>query len=221
MRTKWMKRVFLMVALAALANLAAHAQTDVSASLYGAFTGTSSGNDTIQSSSNAAGGMLAIRHIAKPWLGYEGTYSINRANQNYSLIAVPPCPTGGCTIPSGVISADAHEVTGDYVVSLKLKPTSIRPFALAGGGLLRIVPTSGLTSCSSLNPLCISTSTSSATKPVFVYGAGMDWRLVPHIGLRLQYRGNLYKAPNLTTYYAPTNALLHTAQPMIGVYFRF
>ena len=66
-----------------------------------------------------------------------------------------------------------------------------------------------------------SASTSSATKPAFVYGAGLDWGLLPHIGLRLQYRGNLYNAPDLTTLYSSTGAFLHTAEPMVGAYFRF
>jgi opacity protein-like surface antigen len=62
--------------------------------------------------------------------------------------------------------------------------------------------------------------TTSDTKPVFVYGAGLDWGLLPHLGVRLQYRGNLYKAPDLTTLYTSTDAFTHTAEPMIGVYFR-
>jgi len=62
--------------------------------------------------------------------------------------------------------------------------------------------------------------TASNTKPMFVYGTGLDWGLLPHLGLRLQYRGNLYKAPDLTTVYTSTGAFTHTAEPMLGVYFR-
>ena len=61
----------------------------------------------------------------------------------------------------------------------------------------------------------------SVTKPVFVYGAGLDWGLVPHLGLRFQYRGNLYKAPDLTTVYTSTGAFMHSSEPTLGVYFRF
>jgi opacity protein-like surface antigen len=90
-----------------------------------------------------------------------------------------------------------------------LKIANLRPFALAGGGILFDAPVSG------------QASTSSTTKPVFVYGGGLDWGLLPHIGLRLQYRGNLYKAPNLTTLFASTKTFTHTAEPMIGAYFSF
>ena len=173
MQTQWMQRAVLGAGLAALASATAYAQTDVAVSLYGAFTGTTKGNNTIQSPSNAAGGLLEVRHISHPWFGYEGTYAYNRANQNYSFSALPlACPTGGCSFTSGVISANAHEVTGDYIASLKLKPTSFRPFALAGGGLLLNVPSSGQTYCSPLITACTTIPTSNTTKPVFVYGAG-------------------------------------------------
>jgi opacity protein-like surface antigen len=120
-----------------------------------------------------------------------------------------------------VISANAHEVTGDYIASLKLKPTSFRPFALVGEGLLLNVPSSGQTYCSPLITACTTVPTSNTTKPVFVYGGGVDWTLLPHIGLRLQYRGNLYKAPDLTKLFTSTNTFTHTAEPMIGAFFRF
>ncbi len=93
------------------------------------------------------------------------------------------------------------------MVSVKL--ANLRPFALAGVGLLLNEPVSG------------QSNTQSATKPVFVYGAGLDWGLVPHLGLRFQYRGNLYKAPDLTTVYTSTGAFMHSSEPMLGVYFRF
>ncbi|HEY1255395.1 MAG TPA: outer membrane beta-barrel protein [Terracidiphilus sp.] len=230
MQMRWMHRVFLLIGAAALASAAACAQTDIAGSVYGAFSGATSGNNTVQSPSNAAGALLEVRHISHPWLGYEGTYSYNRANQNYSYSFVPlsaACPSSGCSFPSGVVSANAHEVTGDYVASLKL--ANLRPFALAGGGILLDVPSSGQETAvtSPCNNLCnvigITTttiSTTTSTKPVFVYGAGVDWGLLPHIGLRLQYRGNLYKAPDLTTVFTSTGAFTHTAEPMIGIYFR-
>jgi len=207
MQGKWMQRAFLVVGVTVLTGAAAYAQTDVAASLYGAFTGTTTGNNVIQSPSNAAGGLIEVRHISHPWLGYEGTYAFNRANQAYSLGAIPVvCPTGGCGITTASVSANAHEVTGDWVASLKVR--SFRPFALAGVGILFDAPTGG------------QAVTSTTTKPVFVYGGGLDWGFLPHIGLRFQYRGNLYKAPDLTTLFTSTGAFTHTAEPMIGVYFR-
>jgi hypothetical protein len=116
-------------------------------------------------------------------------------------------------------------VTGDWVVSLKA--ANLRPFALAGGGLLLNMPSGGTvttTTCGTVNPLCSQTTTVAATSTsaagVFVYGAGLDWELLPHLGLRLQYRGNLYKAPAIANAFSSTNAFTHTAEPVIGIYFR-
>jgi opacity protein-like surface antigen len=222
MQAKWMQTAFLSVGLAALSCAAAGAQTDVALSIYGAFTGTTTANGVTQSPSNAAGGLLEVRHIVHPWMGFEGTYAFNRANQAYSGQSTP-CPGIGCTvvgIQAAAVSANAHEVTGDWVASLKVG--NLRPFALAGGGILFDAPSGQIhqsgavtVACGGTNPSC----TNNTTKPVFVYGGGVDWGLLPHLGLRLQYRGNLYKAPNITTLFN-ANAFTHTAEPMIGVYFR-
>jgi hypothetical protein len=182
-------------------------QTDVSLSIYGAFSGTTTGDGIRQSPSNAAGGIVEVRHVSNPIFGFEGTYSFNRANQVYSPQAFA-CPVGvvPCSPIPAAVSADAHELTGDWVPSVKL--ANLRPFGLVGAGILFNQPASG------------QTATTSSNKPVFVYGAGLDWGLLPHIGLRFQYRGNLYKAPDLTTLYGSSGAFTHTAEPMIGVYLR-
>jgi opacity protein-like surface antigen len=190
---------------AAAVSTAAHAQTDIAVSLYGAFSGATTGNGIEESPSNAAGGLFELRHISNPLIGYEATYSVNRANQVYSLTGRPPCVSTGC--PVAAVSANAHEITGDWLVSLHI--ANIRPFALAGAGLLLNQPSSG------------QADTTNSNKPVFVYGAGIDWRLLPHIGLRLQYRGDVYKAPDVATAFSSTGAFAHTAEPMLGAYFRF
>jgi len=209
MRMKILNRTFLLMGLCVVLSAAARAETDVAGSLYGAFTGTTTSNGVSQSPSNAAGGLLELRHIRKTYIGYEATYSYNRGNESF-LKEVTVCPGGtivSCGAPTvASVRANAHEVTADWLASLRI--LSARPFALAGGGLLFDVPESG------------QANTSTATKGVFVYGAGADWGLLPHIGLRLQYRGNLYQAPNLSKLFTNGNTFTHTAEPMIGVYFR-
>ncbi len=182
------------------------AQTSVALSLYGAFSGATTGNGVQESPSNSAGGIVELRHITNPLVGWDINYSYNRANQRYTSTVLPPCPTSGCTTAAAV-SADAHEVTGDWLVSFHV--SSFRPFALAGVGVLFNEPASG------------QSNTTSSDKPVFVYGAGLDWLLVPHLGLRFQYRGNVDKAADVTTAFSSTGAFTHTAEPMIGAYFSF
>ncbi len=218
-------------ALAVSGGALAAAQTTVAASLYGAFNQSTTGNGAVQSPANAAGALLELRRISSPLFGYEVTYAYNRANQGLASASfvspVAGCPTSGCTasFSTAAISSNAHEVTGDWVISAKI--ANLRPFVLAGGGLLLDVPAGGTvtnTTCLPLSPSCAQTTTAAATRTstqgVFVYGGGLDWGLLPHIGLRLQYRGNLYRAPALANAFSSTGAFTHTAEPAIGVYFR-
>jgi len=232
--TQSLIRIFLVAGLAAMAGVVTQAQTSIAASLYGAFNeSTSTGvNNAVQSPSNAAGVTFELRHIHNPLIGYEAAYSYNRANQTYSSSSYAVC--GVCSAGQSwtPVSANAHEVTGAWVASLKAG--ALRPFALAGGGVLFDVPSSGqattttlVTECGGGNPECIpgtvtsnTVPTSTSTKGVFVYGAGLDWGLLPHIGLRLQYRGNVYKAAALSSAFTSINAFTQTAEPVIGIYFR-
>ncbi len=219
-------RIPLLLLLVLLLTLPARAasQTDAALSIFGTFTNSTTGNYTYQRQANAAGAMIELRHIVHPWMGFEATYSFNRANQNYVNTYGCPSniPPSNCA-PSATASANAHEFTGDWVVSFKA--LNLRPFALAGAGLLVDVPTGGYSTfsmSSSFGPPTIPLfTTSNAFKPVFVYGAGFDWGLLPHIGLRFQYRGNVSKAAQLTNALASSRAFMNTAEPMIGAYFRF
>ncbi len=197
------------ILFAAAACIAARAQTDVALSVYGAFSGTTNGSSVQESPSNSAGGMIEVRHIRNPLFGYEATYSFNRANQVYTYTGLEVCPAPGpCgPIPPVAVSANAHEITGDWVISAHAG--KYRPFALAGVGLLLTEPISG------------QSYTQSSTTAVYVYGGGLDWGVLPHLGLRFQYRGNVYRAPDIITEFGSVDTFKHTAEPMIGAYFRF
>ncbi|MGA7352212.1 MAG: outer membrane beta-barrel protein [Acidobacteriaceae bacterium] len=217
---------FLAVALIfAVSPSFAPAQTSIALNAYGAFTGTTTGNGVQQSPSNQVGGLFQLRHTANPVLGFEATYSFNRADQTYSSTILPPT----CGIPCGPyiesvhVPANAHEITADWVPSVHI--ANIRPFGILGVGVLLNVPsgnqtettTNGMGSTTTTNS---SSGASTSAKAVYVYGAGLDWGLIPHIGLRVQYRGNLYQAPDISKLYSSTDAFTHTAEPMIGIYFR-
>lgn len=202
-----MKRVqkgVLFFGLAMFVTTTACAQTDVAFSLLGAFSESSTGNGTAQFPSVHAGGLIQLRHISNPLVGYEATYSYNRANQVYTAV-----PSDNNPIPQQAqpVSANASEITGDWVVSLRL--LNVKPFALGGVGAIFTRPVSD------------QSFTSSSTSVVYVYGAGLDVGLIPHFGLRLQYRGNVNKAPDLSTVFSSTDKFIHTAEPMAGLYLRF
>lgn len=212
-----MKRILASIIIfgaAAFGCMGAEAQPDIAASVYGTFSGTTTGNQVVQSPSNAAGVLFEVREIRNPLVGFEATYAYNRADQTYTSLIAPFCPASGttCTGPIAIVPNNAHEITGDWIASVKIG--SLRPFALAGGGLLLNEPSGGAPNTTSVG------STMSATKGVFVYGGGIDWALAPHIGLRFQYRGNVYSAPALTTVFTSSGAFIHTAEPVVGIYFK-
>jgi opacity protein-like surface antigen len=192
----------LALGLAILCSAAARAQTSLGLSVLGAFGQSTSGNGTEQFPSVHAGALVQLRHISNPLVGYEATYSYNRANQVYAS-----SPSNANQQAPVAVSANAYQVTGDWVVSVRL--LNVRPFALGGAGVLIDVPVSD------------QELTRTSTKVVYVYGAGLDIGLIPHFGARLQYRGNLSKAPDLTEVFTSTDRFMHTAEPMAGLYMRF
>lgn len=233
------KKALITALMVVCGTVVAQAQTTVAASAYGAFrSSTNAGSrsfSTAESPSNAAGFLLAVRHIWNPLMGVEVTYSYSRADEAYAnTIVNPPCPGNGgmncgdIVTNMAAVPANEHEITGDWVFSFKL--ANLRPFALAGGGILFDIPVPGNVTetssvCAETHALCSLTTESiptwSRTKGVLVYGAGLDWALLPHIGLRFQYRGNVYKTAGLMDAFMSTDKFKQDAEPMIGVYYRF
>jgi hypothetical protein len=201
----WMQGAFVVAVGAAVCGAAAKAQTDVALSGLRTFTSSSSGFGTQQTPSNSEGGLLEVRHIVNPLVGYEFAYSLDLANQSYAP------ETGACSPVCGQlplkISGKANQFGVNWLVSLK--SGSLRPFALGGIGLRITVPGS--------SPYSVNT----VVRPAFVYGGGVDWGFLPHFGLRLQVRGNMTKAPNLSDIYTSTTKYTQIYEPMGGVFYRF
>jgi len=228
MKRKWMYPACLLAGVAAWNGAIAHAQkqTDIAASVDGAFSGSSLVGT--QQATQSVGGLLEVRHIFNPLLGFEAAYSYNRAEQVYTDTTInPPCPispNGGvvnCSIPPMFISANTQAITGDWVGSRKMR--HFRPFALVGGGVVFVAPSSGQAYTSySVNGQYVNNSsyTNSTTEFLFVFGIGLDWEFAAHFGVRLQDRANINKSPQLGGS-GLTNDLTYTQEPALGVYYRF
>jgi hypothetical protein len=203
---KWMQSAIVMVVAVVLSGAMAHAQTDVALSGFATFTSSTSGFGTQQTPHNSAGGLLEIRHIFNPLVGVEFAYSFNPANQSYAP------KTGACGFVCGqpplTVSGAASQVGANWIASVK--KGNVRPFVLGGAGFLITLPLG-------TSPYTINT----VVRPVFVYGGGLDWSFSPHLGLRLQVRGNMSKAPNLSNLYPSTTQYTQIYEPMGGVYYRF
>ena len=185
----------------------ARAQTTVAVSALGSIR-SDSGNDVIrQVPANSAGFMLELRHISDPLVGYDLSYSFRGADQLYEYRG-PACVGSACPPTAQPVNTDAHQLALNWIVSLPI--SNVRVFALAGGGFERFEPTSSQAA-----------PTHGQTRGLFDYGAGLDWGLLPHLGLRLQVRGNVYKAPALADAFSSTGKFTHDLEPMAGAYFRF
>lgn len=219
--TQWNRIIFIAIILAELCGARLLAQTgkqtqaeigDIGVSFFGALNGTVTSNNTLQQNpGDSLGGMLELRIIHSPLLGFEGTYSFTRPSDS-ALI----CPIGTPVGPQGAqqpcpiltpFSTNTQEFAGDWIFSRRLG--HFMPFALAGlGGVFTGNPQN-------------SAYTQSSANLAYVYGVGADWRVLPRVGLRFQYRGNLYKLPNISREFPSTNAFMHSAEPMIGAYYHF
>lgn len=228
MRMKWMLTTLIFVGIAALTGAAAQDQAGAPASgqtptaasqrassgsrqtdfglsgLYALTSGTS-GLGTKQTPSNGAGGLVELRQIIKPLMGYDFAVTYNQAPQAY---APNPGACGlACNNPAVSLGGRAVGVTLAYVASRQFG--SVRPFALAGVGFFIAIPDS--------TPLGNNTSIRGA----YVYGGGVDWSTKGHLGVRLQCRANLYKAPNTSLIYPATGMFTQSIEPMGGVFWRF
>lgn len=216
---KWMLTTCILAGMAAITGAAAHgqagparpaavqsdSQTDIGLSGYATFTSSSTGMGLKQTPTNSYGGMIEVRHIAKPLLGYEMTFSFNPNDQKYAPIAGSCGLT--CQNPVTSITNKAMEFTVDYVASKRIG--NLRPFVVGGLGFYISVPGD--------TPFGNNTS----IRGVYVAGGGADFDLSSHFGVRGQIRDNFYKAPNISSIYPATGVFTSSLEPMGGVYYRF
>jgi opacity protein-like surface antigen len=107
------------------------------------------------------------------------------------------------------------EYSGAYVFS-PFHFEKLEPFVLAGGGALRFDPGNQLIN-GNASPFGATLQTSMA----FLYGGGVDYRVWKRIGLRVQYRGLIYKEPTFHVTQFFTGARGHMAEPSVGIVFNF
>jgi len=217
----WMQGAFVVVVAAALYGATAQAQTDVALSGYRTFTSSSSSTSTSsngfvthQTPADSEGGLFEWRHIVKPLVGFEFEVTSNLANQTYDNpnATLPNCyPAGPTGTPPTCqplkVSGEATQFGGVWVLSKKIG--NVRPFVVGGAGFIVTVPGSS------------AYSVNTVMRPDFIYGGGLDWSFNRHFGLRLQVRGNMSKAPNLSDIFNSTTKYTQIYEPMGGIFYRF
>jgi len=212
----WMQGAFVVAVAAGLSGVTAHAQTDVALSGFRTMTSNSSGGGTQQTPHDSEGGIVELRHIVNPLVGFEGAVSFNPDNQSYA-------PEAGacelvCGLPPQEVSGKLTEFTLDWVVSVKTG--KLRPFALGGVGFAFTVPGRNPTVTTPNGPVS-GYSVTTVVRPVFVYGGGLDYSFTKRLGLRVQFRGNMTKAPDLSDLFTSTTKYTQIYEPMGGIFYRF
>jgi len=202
-------------------------KTDVNINIYGAIPSSANGtaiNSTtgapipgappvVQTADPSLGFRIGVRHIFSPIFGLEMNFGYNRANQHFT--GVPSISNG-----VGVVYSHAKPFTIDYVVSVPHTFFGVRPFALAGAGLISY----NISSYTATPPGVPSLPVRAEKVPVFEYGIGADFHpgiLPPFMALRLQYRGLVGHAPDYRLPYLATNNLINIAEPQAGLVFKF
>ncbi len=167
-----------------------------------------SDNIAIPHHATESGGFLfGYRVHLNSWLAVQGDYGYTRNTQKYFD------PVFGETD----IQANVHQLTGEAVFTA---PThgKIRPYGMAGIGGLFFRPTN------SINNSFVGVGNNTGnnqTKAAFVYGGGLDFDLSPHVALRAEYRGYVYKIPDFQIPGLASDNFTHMAQPSVGLVWRF
>lgn len=200
------RRISIAVASLVILISAAAAQNgpaDVTVSGTGLFTKDASGNTIVQKATSAGGFLGSFRYGFSRHSALELNYGYSRNSQYYGD------PLFGTFAGQ---QANVHEFTGAYVLNFN-RDQRLDPFVLAGGGALLFSPVN--------NSNNFVFGSDSQVKGTFLYGAGVNYRLFGGVGLRLQYRGLVYKAPDFGLGVLSTGSWTHTAEPSVGLMFRF
>ncbi len=212
-----LSRKLLFAASLAFLTAAASAQTKLSRQLgyvdfgvqgIGEFTRSVSGPVTIpatnqgtivtQDASNTAGALVTIRYSPRPYLGAEFNGSYARFTENFSYLPYQ-------------IQTQFNEFTFGYLVIPPYTIFGLKPYASAGGGIIRFAPTAG--GGNGAQP---------QGRPGFYYNLGVQKDLSPdRFGVRLGFRQVFYTAPDFYANYLTINKRTATSEPLIGFYLKF
>src|SRR5215831_6346596 len=197
-------RLLAIVATVAVFGTSGFAQVEqpsqISIQGTGLLTKGTDGNGSKYDTTNSGGFLLGYSYQFNSWAGVEGNYGYTRNTHNFFAQS-----------GTSSLQADVHEITGSFVAHLPSRIHGVRPYALAGGGAVVFDPTTKY----------FVTGSQSQTRGAFVYGAGVNFDVARNFGIRAEYRGLVYKAPDFKIDGLNIDSVIHLAQPSVGFFFRF
>jgi len=188
-----------MLALLTLPALAQGGKSEVSANFTGDFQKQATGLGVTDSPSYSGGLLVNYRYHFNRWSAIEANYGYTRFSQFYSS--------------GSVTQANVNEASLAYQFAFGVpNEARLHPFAEAGTGALFF--SSPIASGSNAGGLAQS-------RPAFLYGGGVTYKMLGQLAVQLGYRGLIYKAPDFTVPSQLTNATSHMAEPYVGLTYRF
>jgi opacity protein-like surface antigen len=135
------------------------------------------------------------------WVGVGAGYGLARYSHHYSG------DFGEMSIQSRL-----REISTDFTLHIPIHINRIHPYAVAGAGLIRFSPASNVNNAA---------GASAENRYALIYAGGADFEISKRIGVRAEYGGDRYRVPDFQLAQLNMNALTHTNEPSIGVYFKF
>jgi opacity protein-like surface antigen len=183
--------------------LAQESRSEFSLQGTGFFTKATSGTNTSYSATQTGGFLATYRYHLHRGLSAEVVYGFDRNTQKFNY--------SNATFR---IQSNNHQATAGLVQALpSFGKARFSPYVLAGGGAFVFSP-AGTQSNTLLGA-------QTQAKAAFVYGGGLNYALAKRVSLRFEYRGLLYSAPDFGFGGLKTNSVTHSAQPSVGLSFRF
>jgi hypothetical protein len=184
--------------------LAQDGRFDVSLNFAGKLPRQTSGNGVVQSPTSSGGflGTVGFRISSKvsAAFNFERTYNTEKYQAGGLFYQIP---------------GDMREFSGTLLYH-PFRHGRWEPFLLGGAGIIAFGPQEVF-----IDGVSTPAGAVRQKLPTVIYGAGTDYRIIPHLALRLQYRGLLYQPPDFKVRNLFSGGLAHTAEPTIGFVFNF
>ena len=175
---------------------------DVAIAGFAQDTNRTIGNNIRNGTTTSGGGMVSFRQSPRWWAGYEVNYGYTKFTDAYY----------------NNIYRVKHN-TNELTVAYLLKSPAYRGYRIFGSlgtGIMSLSPTQygGAVELLVGKP-------ATQTVPVFVDSIGVEKNVTEHFGLRVQYRSVEYKDPDFKQVILNTHKLRTSAEPALGIYYRF
>jgi outer membrane immunogenic protein len=194
--------LFVLLPLLTVAGFAQESRMDASISVGGWFPPFVSGNAVQQTSTTSPSGLASFRYMLTPHGAVEANYQYTQYANKFVL----------SFLPNTRIHTRMQEGSAAYVYSFNYK--HLNPFLEAGVGGYLFTPLKD----ASTTDVDAKRSTSIGA----LYGGGIAYEISPSFDIRVEYRGNIVKAPTFGEDKYKTNKYFWTvSNPVVGIAYHF